>query len=237
MDYFLHLVCVFYGMAADLFATVFAPAVVKLASDFVPHMAAALVLGFIIGLERRARHKSIGVRTFMILAGSACMTAYFGSNITQTGDHVRLAAALFSGVSWIGVAITFSRQGGFNSSGVTTATLMIMSVAVGIGCGLGYFLATSLGVGMVISAVVLAGKMMRSNEYSGPVSLVLLKDRKEEILSRFGKDRGIIRWSKDTQSEWLNVTVQPTISTAETEQLVEDLLETELVKSATISAS
>lgn len=201
---------------------------------FLPHLLVSLLLGFVIGLERRSRHKAIGVRTFMVMAGSSAMIAYYGVAFSLPGsgaDPTRLAAQMLSGMTWIGIAITVVRRGGFTSAGVTTAAMMILSVVAGIGCGLGLFGPAILGTLLVIAAVTLSRRFMRSAEFSPPVKVLCLETRREEVLDLFGVNRCITSWKK-SDSGFIELTVQPVISPHEAEQLIERLIEREYVRSA-----
>jgi uncharacterized membrane protein YhiD involved in acid resistance len=224
------------GVAADYGLSGLYASLLTLWSNFIPHMATALMLGFLIGLERRSRNKSIGARTFMILAGSSAMIAYFGVTFGESHDPTRLPAAIFSGISWIGIAITFRRQGGFHNAGVTTAAMMLMAVGAGIGCGLGLFGATITGILMLLIAITITGRMIRSNEFSPPVTLVCLAAKRDEILSNFGKDRTILRFEKLADTGWVSITFQPTITGLDSEELIEGLIASDDVRQATQEA-
>jgi len=112
-------------------------------------IAAALVFGAVVGVEREWRHKAAGVKTNTLVAiGSAAfamMSNTFGAN---NHNPAQLAAAVISGIGFIGAGVIIHR--GANVQGVTTAATLWASASMGVALGLGYYV-----VGTVVFAAIL----------------------------------------------------------------------------------
>jgi len=121
-------------------------------ADFGRRLLASVVLGALIGVERRAPNRPAGVRTMSLVSLGACLfticSAYAFEQGSQEWDASRISAALPSGVGFIGGAVIF-KQGG-EVIGLTTATGIWTSCAVGVACGGSMYFVALLGCsGMV----------------------------------------------------------------------------------------
>lgn len=104
-------------------------------SNIIP-LLLSVFLGFLIGLERESKHKSIGIRTVsLITLGSTIYSLisiyYFNS------DPTRVIAQIVSGIGFLGAGIIF--KSGNNIIGLTTAATVWTSSAIGVLVGLGLY--------------------------------------------------------------------------------------------------
>ncbi len=121
-------------------------------SDIVIRLLAALVLGFLLGLERELTNKYAGLRTHILVCLGACVftvisiygfpTFAAGDNIivdnaTGVRDTARVAAQIVTGIGFIGAG-TVLRNGPM-VIGLTTAATLWMSASIGMACGVGRF--------------------------------------------------------------------------------------------------
>ena len=108
--------------------------------EFLLRVFVAMVLGLLIGNERKNRNKSAGLRTHAIVAlGSALMmvvSKYGFFDVTQ-GDGARLAAQVVSGVGFLGAGMIFVRNN--LVSGLTTAAGIWTTAGVGLTVGAGMY--------------------------------------------------------------------------------------------------
>ena len=83
----------------------------------------AMVLGGIIGFEREAADKPAGLRTHMLVAGSAAMlTGLGGVMVTQLGidqsvinaDPIRIIEAVITGITFLGAGTIIRHRGSEN---------------------------------------------------------------------------------------------------------------------------
>ena len=96
----------------------------------------SVFLGFLIGLERESKHKSVGIRTLSLISlGSTIYTLisiyYFNS------DPTRVIAQIVSGIGFLGAGIIF--KSGNEVKGLTTAATVWTSSGIGVLVGLGLY--------------------------------------------------------------------------------------------------
>ena len=109
---------------------------------------AAIVLGYLIGLEREFHGKVVGTRTISLIAiGSALYVlmspAIFG------GDNSRIIAQVVSGIGFLGAGIIL--KDGDTIKGLTTAATVWCAAAVGCLCGSGMFVEAVLGTAAIMT--------------------------------------------------------------------------------------
>lgn len=134
--------------------------------DFLIRLLAALVLGFILGLERELTNKYAGLRTHILVCLGACIftiISIYGFPTFADGDNVvinnatgirdtgRVAAQIVTGIGFIGAG-TVLRNGPM-IIGLTTAATLWISAAIGMSCGVGMYdvavIATILSVAVL----------------------------------------------------------------------------------------
>jgi putative Mg2+ transporter-C (MgtC) family protein len=117
-------------------------------------LALAFVLTSLIGLERRAKRKSAGLRTHALVGlGTALfmlVSKYGFADLmgmeSVSIDPSRIAAQIVSGVGFLGAGVIFLRRDVVR--GLTTAAIVWVSAAVGMACGAGLPLLAVATVGM-----------------------------------------------------------------------------------------
>ena len=131
--------------------------------DLLTRISAALILGFILGLERELTNKYAGLRTHILVCLGACIftiISIYGFPSYADGDNLllnqatgirdtgRVAAQVVSGIGFIGAGAVL--RNGPMIIGLTTAATLWISAAIGMTCGVGMY-----GVGFVatLSAV------------------------------------------------------------------------------------
>lgn len=120
--------------------------------DFLIRIGAALVLGFILGLERELTNKYAGLRTHILVCLGACaftIISIYGFPSYASGDNVlvdqatgirdtgRVAAQVVSGIGFIGAGAVL--RNGPMIIGLTTAATLWISAAIGMTCGVGMY--------------------------------------------------------------------------------------------------
>lgn len=107
----------------------------------------AILLSFILGIERSARNQAAGVRTFILVTlGStiAMMTNQFIFETFETGDASRLGAQVISGIGFLGagtIMVTSRSQ----IRGLTTAAGLWASACMGLAVGVGFYTLAIIG--------------------------------------------------------------------------------------------
>lgn len=111
----------------------------------------AMILGMLIGNERKNRMKSAGMRTHALVAlGSALMmvVSKYGFSDTVQGDGARLAAQVVSGVGFLGAGMIFVRHN--LVSGLTTAAGVWTTAGIGLTIGAGMYFVGVLSAVMLV---------------------------------------------------------------------------------------
>jgi hypothetical protein len=103
----------------------------------------AFLLSAAIGLERKIRHKSAGLRTYTVVGTSAALfllISKYGFTDVLVNDRVvldpsRVAAQIVTGIGFIGAGLIFVREDSVKS--LTTAATVWLVTGVGMACGAG----------------------------------------------------------------------------------------------------
>jgi putative Mg2+ transporter-C (MgtC) family protein len=96
----------------------------------------SVVLGFLIGFERKLRGKEAGIRTHTIVCFGAAlimMVSKYGFSDSVNFDASRVAAQIVSGVGFLGAGIIVYRKS--EVLGLTTAAGVWATAGVGMACG------------------------------------------------------------------------------------------------------
>ena len=120
----------------------------------------AMILGMLIGNERKHRNKSAGMRTHALVAlGSALMmvVSKYGFGDTIQGDGARLAAQVVSGVGFLGAGMIFVRHN--LVSGLTTAAGVWTTAGIGLTIGSGMYFVGILSALTLVALQNLAHKV------------------------------------------------------------------------------
>ena len=114
-------------------------------------IALAGLLGGLIGVDREARDKPAGIRTFAFVAmGSALFTLGGELAYPDADSSARVVAQIVSGVGFLGAG-TILHLRGEAVVGLTTAASIWAAAGVGITCGLGLYV---MAVGAAVLLVV-----------------------------------------------------------------------------------
>ena len=97
----------------------------------------AIFVGGLIGAEREFRDKAAGFRTNIVICTGATLFTMFSLKLGADEDPVRIAAAVVSGVGFLGAG-SIMRDGG-RVTGLTTASTIWIAAALGMGIGGGFF--------------------------------------------------------------------------------------------------
>ncbi|GHH60084.1 MgtC/SapB family protein [[Pseudomonas] boreopolis] len=118
--------------------------------DTVVSLAAAFVLGTLIGVERQYRQRTAGLRTCVLVAVGAAAFVDLGMRIAGNAEAVRVISYVVSGVGFLGAGVIMKE--GMNVRGLNTAATLWCSAAVGCCTG-----ADMLAEGALLTGLVIAG--------------------------------------------------------------------------------
>lgn len=126
------------------------------------YIALSMLLGALIGIERELADKPAGIRTNMLVAGSATLLVSLGEVMIERfeaghniirADPIRIIEAVITGVSFIGAGMII-RRGTDNVEGLTTAASILFVASVGICVAISQIL---LAIGTTILALITLG--------------------------------------------------------------------------------
>lgn len=103
---------------------------------FAENIAAALLMGMVIGLERQWRQHTAGLRTNTLVALGAALFVSLSILMDDTNSPTRIASYIVSGLGFLGGGVIL--RDGLNVKGLNTAASLWCSGAVGTLCGAGY---------------------------------------------------------------------------------------------------
>lgn len=154
------------------------------------HIALAMLLGGLVGLEREFADKPAGLRTHMLVAGAATLLVSLGdavvvhfevSNQLVRTDPVRIIEAVVTGVTFLGAGTIIRQQEGIE--GLTTAASLLFVTGLGVAIGLTHFLlaigATVLNI-VILHVVKRLEKRLEQRHQSTPDANLSSSDNHEE---------------------------------------------------------
>ena len=109
--------------------------------SIVVRLVLAMIMGGAIGLERGKQGRAAGMRTHIFVCLGATLTTMIGYHsllVFETGDPLRVAAQVISGIGFLGVG-TILIKGRFQITGLTTAAGLWCAGAIGIALGAGFY--------------------------------------------------------------------------------------------------
>lgn len=114
----------------------------------------ATILGGLIGWERRQADRPAGIRTMSLVSLGSCLfsicSAFAFFDGPETYDGSRVAAAIPSGVGFLGAGLIYKESQNHQVHGLTTAASLWLSAAVGIACAGELYFSASFSVALVL---------------------------------------------------------------------------------------
>lgn len=136
----------------------------------------AMVIGAIIGSERARHGRAAGIRTHILVALGAALTAMISLFARETlgyeGDVLRLSAQVISGIGFLGVGMIIQKNNNV-ITGLTTAAGVWTTGVIGIAVGCGFYLGAALAAGLYMVTVTLLGRLERRKIHSEVVYVEL----------------------------------------------------------------
>lgn len=128
----------------------------------------ALICGTILGLEREAKHKPLGLKTCIVISVSSCLLTIVSIEIASQhytndllrSDPMRLAAQIVSGIGFLGAGVIL-RKSNETISGLTTAAIVWAASVLGIAIGAGFYTDTLFGVVFIFLGIKAVPYLMK----------------------------------------------------------------------------
>ena len=131
--------------------------------DYIIRLSLSLVCGFCLGLERKMRQHTVGIRTLTLLCVSSCLLTIVSSAIASTGvvkgDPARVSAAVITGIGFLGAGAIVNQ--GLNIRGLTSAAIIFTSAALGVACGAKLYIPVAVVLGFSFILLLIIGPIER----------------------------------------------------------------------------
>ena len=114
----------------------------------------SLLLGCVVGLERKRKGQIAGLRTFALISMGATLAMILSIYIPQeymglkNGDPGRVAAQVITGVGFLGAGAIIQMKGSVR--GLTTAAGIWMVATIGMAVGVGMYLVSGIATLLII---------------------------------------------------------------------------------------
>lgn len=196
----------------------------------------SLLLGAVVGLERRHKGQIAGMRTFALISMGATLAMLVSIYIPQeymglkNGDPGRIAAQVISGIGFLGAGAIIQMKGSVR--GLTTAAGIWMTACLGLAVGAGMYLISTIACVLII--FVLTGLDMAEKKFfkGNEAKIVRLKvnaivtdtDVYRECFRKHGVHVSdvFLRYDYTAKVSTINFMVR-TVSTTRFEQLFADM--------------
>lgn len=125
-------------------------------------LGASFLCGLFLGFERKSRQHAVGLRTLILISVSTCLLGILSIHVagnleTVTGDPGRIAAAVVTGIGFLGTGAIL-RQG-LNVRGLTSAAVIWTAAALGLACGAGLYFVVFLTLIVSLLTLLLLEKV------------------------------------------------------------------------------
>lgn len=114
----------------------------------VAHVAAAVVLGGVLGWQRQQRGKWAGIRTYALVSGGSALFTVLSLSAFG-GDPARVASNIVTGIGFLGAGTILHKED--KVEGLTTAAGLWMVAAVGMAVALDFYI---LGTAAILLALL-----------------------------------------------------------------------------------
>lgn len=118
----------------------------------------ALLLGAIVGAERKHKGQVAGIRTFALISMGACLAMLLSIYVPQeymglkNGDPGRIAAQVITGIGFLGGGAMIQQKGAVR--GLTTAAGIWITAIIGMAVGVGMYLASIICTLLIFMVIV-----------------------------------------------------------------------------------
>lgn len=191
-------------------------------STYLPPLTVAILLGIVLGYERRQRGKIAGVRTNMIVSASACLITMVGVFVfesTKLGDPARLPGQIIAGITFLGAGVIM--KNGWRTQGITTAAVILFSTVIGILCGFGYLLWAMLSTSIIVGGLQLTYRFFPSDDAGQHmISITCPRERYEEVRKLFPQQSYVEQFSRKTADDLVEVKLNVRITHEQLSKLI-----------------
>ena len=116
---------------------------------FIVYLLICFFLSFFIGIERQYRHRSVGLRTTILVAIGSYLFASFSFLLNDYNiDLTRIASQIVTGIGFLGAGVIL--KDGIKIRGLTTAATLWCTASIGVLCASGFILEAISGTVIIL---------------------------------------------------------------------------------------
>ncbi|HEY8424032.1 MAG TPA: MgtC/SapB family protein [Clostridia bacterium] len=172
---------------------------------FLAQVAGSMLLGSIIGLERRLREKEAGIRTHALVAGASCLLMIISIHgFEGEFDAARVAAQIVTGIGFLGAGMILYKRHVIH--GLTTAAGVWFTAAIGMCVGAGlYYLAAGGTLALFLFQYImhLNRNPLKSKDFiTYKIKFIISNNEQELVKSLFGA-KSFVNYSLEYQDDKL----------------------------------
>lgn len=118
----------------------------------------SMLLGMVVGAERKRKGQTAGIRTFALISMGACLAMLLSIYVPQeymglkNGDPGRIAAQVITGIGFLGGGAMIQMRG--TVKGLTTAAGIWITAIIGMAVGIGMYLVSITATCLVLIALI-----------------------------------------------------------------------------------
>lgn len=148
---------------------------VNMANSFF-RLVLSMVLGMVVGAERKRKGQMAGIRTFTLISMGACLAMLLSIYVPQVylglknGDPGRIAAQVITGIGFLGGGAMIHMKGAVR--GLTTAAGIWMTAIIGMAVGIGMYVC-SIGATLLILLTLVTFEQYEKRRKLGQESKVI----------------------------------------------------------------
>lgn len=136
--------------------------------DILIRLAAATMIGALIGADRELRHKPAGLKTLALVAlggafGPVVMLSHAALDLNPMS---RVIQGVLTGVGFLGAGVIMNHRGDGSVAGLTTAAAIWLVAVLGVACGMGLYL--QAGIATALAMLVLVGGRRFERQFLNP---------------------------------------------------------------------
>lgn len=139
----------------------------------------SLVLGSLVGVERKMKGQIAGLRTFALISMGATLAMVLSIYVPQecmglkNGDPGRIAAQVISGIGFLGAGAIIQMKGSVR--GLTTAAGIWVSAAIGMTVGVGMYGIAVFATALVIILLTVIERVERGSNMGNEARTIRLR--------------------------------------------------------------
>lgn len=136
----------------------------------------SMLLGGIVGFERKSKGQNAGIRTFALISMGATMAMILSVYVLQEykgGDPGRMAAQVLSGIGFLGAGAIIQMKGSVR--GLTTAAGIWIVATIGLAVGIGLYFISFVATGLIILVLVQFENFEHKVNVGGQTRIIRIK--------------------------------------------------------------